>query len=205
MAGPCGAYDSAMGKSARLRILGVDPGLNVTGYGVVDFARGEPAIVEAGTIQTDEKADVAGRIAQIHADLAEILAEHRPDAVAVEKLYAHYRHPRTAILMAHARGAILLACSQAGLGVRDLPATKVKKSLTGNGHASKRQVQLAVQTACKLDQPPSPPDVADALALALCAGRQATNYTHPASKKRNRSTNYTNCTKRRQTEERGLK
>ena len=161
-----------MGKRSALRILGIDPGLNVTGYGVVDFTRGGPAIVEAGTIQTDSKADVAGRIAQIHADLAEILAEHKPDTVAVEKLYAHYRHPRTAILMAHARGAILLACSQAGLGVRDLPATKVKKSLTGNGHASKRQVQKAVQAACNLDRPPEPPDVADALALALCAGRQ---------------------------------
>ena len=138
---------------------------------------------EFRTIQTDAKADVAGRITQIHADLAEILAEHKPDSVAVEKLYAHYKHPRTSILMAHARGAILLACRQAGLGVRDLPATKVKKSLTGNGHASKRQVQRAVQAACKLDQSPEPPDVADALALALCAGRQATDYTHPASKK----------------------
>lgn len=185
MARPCGAYDSAMARAATLRILGIDPGLNVTGYGVVDFTRGGPAIVEAGTIQTDAKADVAGRIAQIHADLAEILAEHKPDAVAVEKLYAHYRHPRTSILMAHARGAILLACSQAGLSVRDLPATKVKKSLTGNGHASKRQVQRAVQAACKLDQSPEPPDVADALALALCAGRQATSApTPPADKGR---------------------
>ena len=159
-------------REGGLRILGIDPGLNVTGYALVDMGAGEPKIVEAGTIQTDAKADLAGRIAQIHADLVEIIREFAPDAAAVEKLYAHYKHPRTSILMAHARGAMLLACEQAGLGVRDLPATKIKKSLTGNGHASKRQMQLAIQSVCGLPEPPNPPDVADALAIALCAGRQ---------------------------------
>ncbi|MDY7011061.1 MAG: crossover junction endodeoxyribonuclease RuvC [Planctomycetota bacterium] len=155
------------------RILGIDPGLNVTGYAAVDFRRREPVIIEAGTIQTDAKADLAGRIAQIHAELTEIIAELTPDLVAVEKLYAHYRHPRTAILMGHARGAILLACSAAGVAVRDLPATMIKRSLTGNGHASKQQVQRAIQAVCKLTELPQPTDVADALAIALCAGRQA--------------------------------
>ncbi len=159
-------------REGGLRILGIDPGLNVTGYALVDMGRGEAKIVEAGTIQTDAKAGLAGRITQIHADLSDIIREFAPDTAAVEKLYAHYKHPRTSILMAHARGAILLACEQAGVGVRDLPATKIKKSLTGNGHASKRQVQLAVQNLCKLPEPPSPPDVADALAIAICAGRQ---------------------------------
>ena len=161
-------------KDGRLRILGIDPGLNVTGYGVIDFARAGPAIVEAGTIQTDAKADMAGRITQIHAELSDILREFAPDAAAVEKLYAHFKHPRTSILMAHARGAILLACEQASVGVQDLPATKVKKSLTGNGHATKQQVQRAIQAVCRLSELPSPPDVADALAIALCAGRQST-------------------------------
>ncbi|MCY2926240.1 MAG: crossover junction endodeoxyribonuclease RuvC, partial [Planctomycetota bacterium] len=92
--------------------------------------------------------------------------------VAVEKLYAHYKHPSTAILMGHARGVILLAAEQAGVGVRNLPATHVKKSLTGNGHASKLQVQRAIQAVCHLSALPEPPDVADALAIALCAGRQ---------------------------------
>ena len=159
--------------SSTYRILGIDPGLNVTGYAAVDFKRREPVIVEAGTIQTDAKADLAGRIAQIHADLTEIIAELAPDLAAVEKLYAHYRHPHTAILMGHARGAILLACTSAGVAVRDLPATTIKRSLTGNGHASKQQVQRAIQTVFKLKELPQPADVADALAIALCAGRQS--------------------------------
>ena len=139
----------------------------------MDFAGREPSIVEAGTICTDAKADMAHRIAQIHADLTEVLAELKPDVVGIEQLYAHYKHPRTAILMAHARGIVLLAARQAGVGVRDLAATNVKKSLTGNGHASKHQVQRAVQTAFQLPELPQPPDVADAIAIALCAGRHA--------------------------------
>ena len=163
-----------MTKLQRYRVLGVDPGLNITGYGIVDFAAGvrQPAIVEGGTIRTDAKADLSRRIEQIHADLAELIEEFRPDLVAIENLYAHYAHPRTSILMAHARGVILLAAQQARVAVCGLAATKVKKSLTGNGHASKLQMQRAIQAVCKLDQPPEPPDVADALAIALCAGRQ---------------------------------
>ena len=161
-----------MTTSGKYRVLGIDPGLNVTGYALVDFGPGQPVVVEAGTIRTDPKAGMPRRIEQIHADLAGLLGEFRPDLVAIEKLYAHYKHPRTAILMGHARGAVILAAQQAGIGVRDLPATKVKKSLTGNGHASKRQVQRAVQSQCNLKQLPEPPDVADALAIALCAGRR---------------------------------
>ena len=154
------------------RILGIDPGLNITGYGCIELGRGEPEVVEAGTLRTDEKADMSDRITQIHADLRDLLAELKPDLVAIEQLYAHYKHPRTAILMGHARGVILLAARQAGIAVRDLSATKVKKSLTGNGHASKRQVQRAIQSVCHLLELPQPADVADALAIALCAARR---------------------------------
>ena len=161
-----------MSTSSTFCILGIDPGLNITGYAVVEFGGREPRIVEAGTIRTDDKADMPARIAQIHADLTEVLAEFAPDAVAVEKLYAHYKHPRTSILMAHARGVVLLAAETAGAGIRNVAATEVKKSLTGNGHASKLQVQRAVQSVCSLPELPSPPDVADAIAIALCAGRR---------------------------------
>ncbi|MFP4139170.1 MAG: crossover junction endodeoxyribonuclease RuvC [Planctomycetota bacterium] len=153
------------------RVLGIDPGLNITGYGAVDFRGSDFSVVEAGCIRTNSRRTIAERIEQIHADLSEIIAELAPHTVAVEKLYAHYAHPRTAIRMGHARGVILLAARQAGLPVRDLPATKVKKSLTGQGHASKRQVQRSVQSVCRLEELPTPPDVADALAIALCAGR----------------------------------
>ena len=161
-----------MPPGETFRILGIDPGLNVTGYGLMAFGRAAPALVEAGTIRTDPKAGMAERIVQLHADLTEALAELKPDAAAIEKLYAHYRHPRTSILMGHARGVILLACRQAGVGVHSVAATQVKKNLTGNGHASKLQVQRAVQAFCNLSALPAPPDVADAIAIALCVGRQ---------------------------------
>jgi crossover junction endodeoxyribonuclease RuvC len=163
-----------MTKTQRYRVLGIDPGLNITGYGIVDFAgaASQPTIIEGGAIRTDAKADIARRIEQIHTDLSALLAEFSPDLVAIENLYAHYAHPRTSILMAHARGVVLLAAQQAGVAVRGLAATKVKKSLTGNGHASKRQIQRAIQAVCRLNTLPEPPDVADALAIALCAGRQ---------------------------------
>jgi crossover junction endodeoxyribonuclease RuvC len=163
---------AAMAGRQSLRILGIDPGLRITGYAAVDFAAGRPHIVEAGALRTAARAGVPERVEQLHDDLAELLGQLCPDAVAVEKLYAHYKHPRTAILMAHARGVVLLAARQAGVGVRDLAATMVKKALTGNGHATKQQVQRAVGDLLGLKAPPSPPDVADALAIALCAGRR---------------------------------
>ena len=163
-----------MGEQHGFRVLGIDPGLNITGYGCMDFSRREPCVVEAGTLRTDPGSSMGERIAQLHADLSELLGELKPDLVAVEKIYAHYKHPRTSILMAHARGVLLLGAQQAGIGVVDLPATNVKKALTGNGHASKRQMQLAIQSVCGLKELPEPPDVADALAIALCAGRHRT-------------------------------
>jgi crossover junction endodeoxyribonuclease RuvC len=161
-----------MDAARPFRVLGIDPGLNITGYAAVDVRAREPTIVEAGTIRTEPRAEMARRIARIHADLTELLAELRPDLVAIEQLYAHYKHPRTGILMAHARGVVLLAAEQAGLAVQSLAATEVKKNLTGNGHASKQQVQRAIQSVCGLAELPQPPDVADALAIALCAVRK---------------------------------
>lgn len=157
--------------TSSYRVLGIDPGLHITGYGCVEFGPGEPRIVEAGTLRTSPKADMSERLHQIHRDLTELLGELRPDVVAIEQLYSHYAHPRTSILMGHGRGVILLACKQAAIPVRNMPATKVKKSLCGNGHASKLQMQRSIQAVCKLPELPNPPDVADALAIALCAGR----------------------------------
>jgi len=163
-------------RKPALRILGIDPGLVITGYGAIDVTARDVAVVEAGVIQTDPKAPMAERLARLHGDLAGVLAELRPDLAAIEKLYAHYRHPRTAILMGHARGAILLACATADVEVRDFPATMVKRALTGNGHASKQQVQRAVAVHCRLRDVPEPPDVADALAIAVCAARHVERH-----------------------------
>lgn len=156
------------------RVIGIDPGLRISGYGIVDLADGqiEPTLVEGGIIRIAADAPMEQRLGQLHEELSTIVDNFKPDCFAVEKLYAHYNHPRTAILMGHARGVILLCAQQHNLPVQDWPSTEVKKALTGYGHASKEQVQRAVQTQCGLDEIPSPPDVADAIAIALCHARR---------------------------------
>lgn len=153
-----------------MRILGIDPGTRLTGYGCLDLAAGaiEPTVVEAGVIRLDARQSLDARLGMLHEELTGLLAQLGPQRLAIEKLYAHYRHPRTAILMAHARGVIILAAERAGLAINHLPSTEVKKSLTGHGHASKEQMQGAIATRCGLAAPPEPADVADALAIAYC-------------------------------------
>ena len=157
-----------------MRVLGIDPGLRLTGFGVVEVRPGqlEPALIEAGVIKLNAKTSVADRLAQLAEDLTGIIEEARPDQLAVEEVYSHYAHPKTAIIMAHARGVILLCARQADLTIQELAATEVKKALTGNGHASKEQMQNAVQAQFRLPEPPSPPDVADAIAIATCHARR---------------------------------
>jgi len=156
------------------RVLGIDPGLRLTGYALVAVADGElePKLVEAGVIRLDAKLSLEKRLGQLHTDLTDLITELKPTAMAVEKLYAHYKHPRTAILMAHARGVILLCGQQYNLSVQPLPSTEVKKAITGYGHASKQQIQHAVQAQLRLAEPPSPPDVADAIAIAMTYARR---------------------------------
>jgi crossover junction endodeoxyribonuclease RuvC len=150
-----------------VRILGVDPGLNITGYGVLEGRRQQVAVCEAGVVRGRAK-NLAARVAELHVGLTEVIAALKPEAVAIEQLYAHYKHPRTAILMGHARGVICLAAAQAGLEVASYSATQIKKVLTGNGRAPKGQMQLAIRRELALPHVPEPPDVADALAIALC-------------------------------------
>ena len=157
-----------------MRVLGIDPGVQITGYGCVDLTAGsmEPTLVEGGIISFKKTDALELRLVEMYESMTALIDELKPDQVAVEKLFAHYKHPRTSIIMAHARGVILLAASQANLPIEHLPATTVKKSITGNGHASKQQMQLAIAAQCRLDAPPSPPDVADAIAIALTCARR---------------------------------
>ena len=161
------------------RVLGIDPGLQITGYGLVVAGDGEsePDLVEAGVIRLEASKSVEYRVAQLHDDLTGIIKALLPDCVVVETLYSHYRHPRTAILMAHARGVILLVAQQHHVRLEHLAATEVKKAVCGNGHASKDQVQRAIQTQYRLAEPPSPPDVADAIAIALTHARRLAGVT----------------------------
>ncbi len=168
---------TAAQRAASL-VLGIDPGLNCTGYAILTATPGSlaPRVVDAGVIRTAATRPLADRLAEIDAGLNEILTEHRVSLVAVEELYAHYKHPRTAILMGHARGAILLAAARRGIAVASLPATAVKKTLTGNGHASKIQMQRAIASTFRLRSVPEPADVADAMAIAWCAAMNAAQH-----------------------------
>ena len=168
-----------------MRILGIDPGLNTTGYGVLEFAhvgvslrdshraRGEtrlrvPRLVEAGVVRGKSGGTLAERVQEIHDGVADVIASLKPEVMAIEELYAHYERPTTAILMGHARGVIVLAAAQAGIPVVSYPSTQIKKTITGNGHAAKWQMQEAIRRELNLPALPEPPDVADALAIALC-------------------------------------
>ena len=148
-----------------MQILGIDPGLHITGYAVVETIGRKPQLREAGVLRMSRKGELAERIAELHQQMSELIGEFKLDHIAVEQLYAHYRHPRTAILMGHARGVILLAAAQNGVPVSHLPNTLVKKTITGNGHAGKLQIQRAIASLCHLNKLPSPPDVADAIAI----------------------------------------
>jgi crossover junction endodeoxyribonuclease RuvC len=153
------------------RILGIDPGLQITGYAVVEGSPQGPLVCEAGVIRTTDSqatSDMAPRLCSLFGGLVEVLEQFQPEVVAVEQLYAHYQHPRTAILMGHARGVIFLAAGQRGLPVVSYNATSIKKTITGNGRASKDQVQRTIQRELNLRELPEPSDVADALAAALC-------------------------------------
>ena len=158
-------------KRNGMRILGIDPGLQLTGYGVVDYDALRPKLIDGGVIRLASKATIAQRLAELERELELLFVEYDPDVCAVEQLYAHYKHPRTAILMGHARGIILLVAQRHETRIREFSANRVKQAVSGHGHASKLQMQRSIQAIWNLKEPPSPPDVADALAIALCCGR----------------------------------
>ncbi|MDO8535745.1 MAG: crossover junction endodeoxyribonuclease RuvC [Candidatus Omnitrophota bacterium] len=148
-----------------MRILGIDPGLQTTGYGIIEDRTLK--LVEAGIIKTHANTPIQSRLKKIFDSLTEIIIEHEPGVLVLEKIYSHCKHPTTAILMGHARGAVCLASGMHEIRLVNYPSTKIKKTITGNGHASKQQVQRMVQNILKLKDPPEPVDVSDALAMAI--------------------------------------
>ena len=146
----------------------MDPGLNITGYGVLRRGVNGPKLAEAGVVRGGSGGELPPRLKSIHDGLDEVVTALRPTAIAIEQLYSHYERPRTSILMGHARGVLCLVAAQHGIPVFDYAATKVKKLLTGNGRAPKLQMQEAIQRELSLTRLPEPADVADALAVALC-------------------------------------
>ncbi|MBL7158559.1 MAG: crossover junction endodeoxyribonuclease RuvC [Candidatus Omnitrophica bacterium] len=149
-------------------ILGVDPGLGLTGYGVIEIDRKRKLkLKEAGVIKTSHKDTISARLENIYDNFSELATEYKPEVLVLEKLYSHYKHPVTSILMGHSRGVVCLAAGMFKIKLVNYPSTRIKKSVTGNGHASKVQVQGAIQNLFGLKKKPEPVDVSDALAAAL--------------------------------------
>ena len=147
-------------------VLGIDPGLTRSGYGIVE--RGAPPLARvAGVIRTSAEERLETRLLELHADLREIIDEYRPDVVAIERVFTN-RNLQTAISVGRASGVAVLAAAQAGLRVFEYTPTSVKAAITGDGSADKRMVGEMVRRRLALDQVPRPADAADALAVALC-------------------------------------
>ncbi|MBM3249485.1 MAG: crossover junction endodeoxyribonuclease RuvC [Candidatus Omnitrophica bacterium] len=148
-------------------ILGVDPALSVTGYGVIRAERGQLSLIEAGIISTSSRQELPERLGKIYNALVKLISDVKPDCLVLEKLYAHYRHPTTAYLLGQARGVICLACAIQKVKLEEYAATRVKKAIVGRGLASKSQVQRMVSSILGLESVPKYTDVTDALGLAI--------------------------------------
>lgn len=157
----------------KVRILGVDPGLSATGYGVIEvFYKPDycAKLLEVGTINPKRQDLLENRIQKVYQNLTEIIKQYTPQVMVLEKLYAHYKHPTTASLLGHVRGVICLTCAEQGLELVEYSVKRVRKSVVGNGSATKQQTQRAVEHVFNIAQGKLTLDASDALALALGYG-----------------------------------
>ena len=152
-----------------MRILGIDPGYAIVGYGVVDYAKNRFATVGYGAVTTKAKTPFEMRLADIYNDILSIIDKYNPDELAIEKLYFN-TNTTTAIDVAQARGVIVLAAHQKGLKISEYTPLQVKQAVTGYGRAEKHQVMEMIKSILSLKSVPKPDDTADALALAICHG-----------------------------------
>ncbi|HQP92175.1 MAG TPA: crossover junction endodeoxyribonuclease RuvC [Candidatus Omnitrophota bacterium] len=149
-------------------ILGIDPGLNTTGYGLIETKNNCFTLKEAGFVRTSPKLSLPERLNRIHKELSAILDKHKPEAMVLEKLYAHYKHPVTAALLGHARGVICMLAEEKKIQFFEYAATNVKKMTTGSGHASKEQIQKMIEyTFGAKREAYGPVDTTDAISLAM--------------------------------------
>jgi crossover junction endodeoxyribonuclease RuvC len=149
------------------RILGVDPGLRTTGYGIIACDQSGLRLIEGGVVQPDPSLPLERRLAQLHDAMREIVHATQPECMVIEELWTSYKNPTTAVLMAHARGVIALAAGASGVAMHQLAHSLVKRALVGNGSARKAQVGEMVVRMLGLRAAPKPEDVSDALALAI--------------------------------------
>ena len=157
-----------------MRILGIDPGYGITGFGVIDAQRGQSRLVSCGAITTPAGMDFSARLEIIYEDMRQLLEKAKPDAVAIEELFFG-QNVTTGIGVAQSRGVILLAIRQAGLEATSYKPSQVKQAVVGYGNATKHQVQDMTKRLLGLDAMPKPDDAADAIAIALCHARSTTS------------------------------
>ena len=162
-----------------MRIFGIDPGSERTGYGCVDSDGRRHQLVICGAISAPPHTAFADRLLAIHGGLVELLAAHRPDCVAIENIF-HARNVRSALRLGHARGVALLAASSAGLPIVEYTPAEIKRSVVGFGRAEKQQVGQMVQVLLGLEAAPAPHDAADAIAVAICHIHSCTGSTAEA-------------------------
>jgi crossover junction endodeoxyribonuclease RuvC len=155
-----------------MKILGIDPGYAILGYGLVEMKGSRMLLCDYGAITTDAGTELPERLKLIYSALMDVIERHDPDVAAVEELFFN-SNAKTALLVGQARGAAVLACVNAGLKIYEYTPLQIKQGLTGYGRADKTQIQMMVKTILRLDATPKPDDAADALAAAICCGHSA--------------------------------
>ena len=165
-----------------MRILGIDPGYGITGFGVIESDRNENRLISCGAITTPAGMDFSARLEIIYEDMRQLLEQSKPDAVAIEELFFG-QNVTTGIGVAQSRGVILLAIRQAGLEVTSYKPMQVKQALVGYGNATKHQMMDMTKRLLHLNEMPKPDDAADAIAIALCHARSSTSLLAKAQQK----------------------
>lgn len=158
-----------------MRIMGIDPGYAIMGYGVVDMHGNNFKLVGYGAITTDKDIDMPARIKVLYSELMQVISSYEPEVTAIEELFFN-SNAKTAIKVGQARGAAILACANSGLEIFEYTPLQVKQGLVGYGRADKNQVQMMVKTILNLKETPKPDDAADAIAAAICHGHAAVHH-----------------------------
>lgn len=151
-----------------MKVIGIDPGLKATGFGVIEIDdRGQIRPVDVGTIEPKAREPLAVKLLKIHQCLDEIILRHKPEVMALEKIFSHCEHPATAAVMGHTRGVICLVCMQRGVELAEYSVKRIRKAVVGNGNANKEQTRRVVANILRIDAGKLTLDASDALALAL--------------------------------------
>ncbi len=154
-----------------MKILGIDPGLVQTGYGIISIENDSPQIVDFGVVKPDRESSLSARLHTIFEDVSHLIGEYNPSIFSIEDVF-YGKNVKSALKLGQARGAAMVAAASAGLSIHEYSAKKIKQAVTGNGNAQKEQVQFMVKTCLNMNELPHPIDASDALAAALCHFQQ---------------------------------